>query len=264
MQQVISVGVLVSTYNWPQALERIFLSILKQTRLPDELLIADDGSGEETRYLVDRYRNIFRFPVQHAWHEDKGFRKSVILNKAVKLARADYIIEIDGDIILHPKFIEDHLKQAQPGYFVQGSRAILSEDITKRLLHNQHARLHFLSAGIHNRFNAIRAPLFSFLIKTNALSPANTKACNLAFWRKDFLAVNGYNNLFRGWGLEDNEFAARLIHGGILKKRLKLAAICYHLHHECNSKAAFNKNKKRYVQTIHHRIVTCANGYLQV
>ncbi len=262
-RQSITVGLLISTYNWPEALERILESVLQQTHMPDELLIADDGSGEETRWLINRYRSLLNIPVKHAWHEDQGFRKSLILNKAVKLADADYIIEIDGDIVLHPRFIEDHLRHAEPGRFVQGSRAILSKQLTGEMLRDNQLRPHFLSQGVRNRFNAIRFPALSFLIKARRHSSSNTKACNLAFWRKDFMAINGYNNLFNGWGAEDYEFAARLIHAGIYKKRLKLAAVCFHLHHECSSRSQFEENQVLYLQTVNQRAVFCANGYAQ-
>ena len=257
-------AILISTYNWPQALEVILLSILQQTQLPDEVLIADDGSGVDTERLIDKYRRVFDIPIKHAWHEDRGFRKSLILNKAVKLSDVDYIIEIDGDIILHPRFVEDHIKHARRGNFVQGARTMISEEITELILGQQPQRLHFFSKGIRNRFNSIRLPALSFIVKTNSRSSNNIKGCNLAFWREDFIAINGYNNLFQGWGSEDNEFAARLINAGVMKQRLKLAAICYHLHHKCNSTSQYAINERRYTETIINKITFCLNGYAEV
>src|ERR1700712_1648813 len=124
---ITSVDILISTYNWPRALESILLSILGQSRLPDRILIADDGSGYETQMLIDKYRRYFNIPVEHIWQEDKGFRKTLILNKAMKYASSDYIIQIDGDIILHRNFIKDHINNARKKSFVQGCRTILDE-----------------------------------------------------------------------------------------------------------------------------------------
>ncbi|GAA0564724.1 glycosyltransferase family 2 protein [Chitinophaga japonensis] len=261
-----SVGMLISTYNWPQALEVIFQSILQQTQLPDEILIADDGSRADTTQLINRYRKIFKVPVKHAWHEDAGFRKGIILNKAVKLSTSDYIIEIDGDIVLHRRFIEDHIRVAERGYFVQGSRAMVGEAATQEILSGKGARhrVGFFTRGIRNRFNALRLPVLSWLIRANPYGSDNTKACNLAFWREDFIAINGYNNLFFGWGSEDCEFAARLINAGVLKKRLKLAAVCFHLHHEYNSKSQFAVNGQRYSDTKSSKMVFCPDGYAEV
>ncbi len=258
-----TVGILVSTYNWPQALELIFKSIIRQTRQPDEILIADDGSGAETTALIERYRNIFSVPLKHAWQEDAGFRKSKILNKAIKLAESDYIIEIDGDILLHPGFIEDHVRHARCGIFVQGARTMVSERKTREILSGDGAGIGFFSSGIRNRFNSLHLPPLSFLVRANSRSSQNIKGCNLAFWKDDFIAINGYDNFFHGWGSEDYEFAARLINNGILKRRLKLAAVCYHLHHSCNSREQQLVNERRYSETVVRRLTVCTNGYAQ-
>ncbi len=259
-----SVGVLIATYNWPQALEIIFLSILQQTHMPDEILIADDGSGMDTERLINKYRSILNIPIKHAWHEDLGFRKGIILNKAVKLSSSDYIIEIDGDIVLHRKFIEDHIDQAAKGHFVQGARAMIGEATTQQILATKTYSLGFFTKGMKSRFNALRLPALSFIVKANPYSSDNTKACNLAFWRKDYIAINGYNNLFFGWGSEDCEFAARLINAGVRKKRLKLAAVCFHLHHEYHSKAQIKVNEQRYSDTLNNKVVFCLDGYAEV
>jgi len=259
-----TVGILIATYNWPEALELVFRSILQQTQAPDEILIADDGSRMDTERLINKYRSILNIPIKHAWHEDLGFRKGIILNKAVTLSSSDYIIEIDGDIVLHPKFVEDHVQQAQEGHFVQGARAMIGKATTEGLLRTKSTNLSFFTKGLKSRFNALRLPALSFIVKSNPYSSDNTKACNLAFWRSDYIAINGYNNLFFGWGSEDCEFAARLINAGVTKKRLKLAAVCYHLHHEYNSKAQIKVNEQRYSDTLTNKVVFCVDGYAEV
>ncbi len=260
----ISVDILISTYNWPQALESIFLSILNQTRLPQSILIADDGSGYETQLVIDKYRRYFNIPVEHIWQEDKGFRKTLILNKAMKYATSDYIIQIDGDIILHKNFIKDHVQNAQRKTFVQGCRTILNEAKTREVIENNQYSFDFFSRGIRNRINAMRIPFLSSLIKTDPYCSKNIKACNLAFWREDFVGVNGYDNLFYGWGMEDYEFAARLINYGLKKRRLKLAAVCYHLNHAHNSKYHIRRNEEIYNATILSKRRFSTNGLAQV
>ncbi|RAJ06560.1 hypothetical protein LX64_01687 [Chitinophaga skermanii] len=258
------VGLLISTYNWPAALDLIFKSIRMQSYLPDEILIADDGSGVETQQLIRLHQQTSRIPIKHAWHEDEGFRKSLILNKAIKQAEADYIIEIDGDILLHRHFIADHIRHAQRGIFIQGARAMVNEARTKALLHGASKQPSFYSNGISNRFNAFRLPIFSSIFPSNPGSSNNIKGCNIAFWREDFIAINGYNNTFFGWGSEDNEFAARLINAGIAKKRLKFAAICFHLHHPLNAQDQSAVNRSRYQYTMINKVVSCENGYAEV
>ncbi len=260
----ISVDILISTYNWPKALENILLSILQQTHFPDNILIADDGSGYETQLVIDEYRRKFNMPIEHVWQEDKGFRKTLILNKAMKYATSDYIIQIDGDIILHKNFIEDHLKNAVKKTFVQGCRTILNENKTKEVVETRRQYFKFFMPGIRNRLNALRIPFLSNLIKSDPYCSRNIKACNLAFWREDYVAVNGYDNLFHGWGHEDDEFAARLINYGIKKRRLKMAAICYHLNHEINPKNYEAKNKAIYTETIVSKRSFSRDGLAQV
>lgn len=262
----ISVGLLISTYNWAKALENVLLSIQKQTRLPNEILIADDGSDYETEELINQFKRHFSMPVKHVWQKDKGFRKSKILNKAMKVADSDYIIQIDGDIILHEKFIEDHVNAAKEKTFVQGCRTILNDEVTSKVLGGHPACFNFLSSGIKNRINALRFPALSWLwlLKRNNNSAKNIKACNLAFWKKDYVAVNGYDNHFYGWGWEDDEFAARLINSGVKKRRLKLAAICYHLNHHHNSGYHVRINETIYNETILYKRRFSTNGLAQV
>ena len=260
----ISVAIVISTYNWPTALESIFQSILHQTFPPDEILVADDGSGFETHMLIEKYTHIFKMPLMHVWQEDKGFRKALVLNKAIKLAKSDYIIQIDGDILLHKKFIEDHLKNAAANQFVQGCRVLLDEELTFEAIRKGRKFFPFYSSGLKNRINATRLPFLSFLMKNDPFSSHNTKACNLAFWRLHYVAVNGYDNRFNGWGFEDDEFVARLINYGVKKKRLKLAALCYHLNHKQESKLHEVRNMSIYRDTINRKNFFSVNGLSQV
>ena len=259
-----TVALLISTYNWPKALDLVLSSVLKQTRMPDEIVIADDGSGEETKTLIEKYQVQFKVPLKHIWHEDKGFRKSLILNKAVKQIESAYIIEIDGDIIIHPKFVQDHLKASKRGFFVQGSRTMITEEKSKEILETKQIRLSFFSSGILNRFNAIRLPLLSkifFLLPSN---PFHIKGCNLAFWKTDFIKINGYYNDFEGWGAEDYEFGARLLHARTKRKTLKMSAIGYHIFHPHNTRDNRIPNDKIYRKTLAEKTDYASNGYHQV
>ena len=156
----LTASLLISTYNWPQALELCLLSALGQTVLPGEILIADDGSTEETKTLIQEIRKKTTVPIRHFWHEDTGFRKTIILNEAVRHSRFDYIIQTDGDILLHRRFIEEHLNNAKEGFYLRGSRTLIDEPTTKELIHTKSHHMSWLSKGIKNRFNAILAEVF--------------------------------------------------------------------------------------------------------
>jgi len=258
-----TVALLISTYNWPQALELVLLSVLAQTRMPDEIIIADDGSDERTKKLVTDYKTRFGVPLKHVWHEDDGFRKSLILNKAVKQIESEYIIQIDGDIIIHPKFVNDHLNTAENGHFVQGSRAMITEQKSEEIIKTKQINFSFLTEGLYSRFNAIRFPLLAGIFKLDPSNPFHIKGCNLAFWKKDFIAINGYYNGFEGWGAEDYEFGARLLHLGVKRKRLKMLALGFHIFHPINSRANTGPNDKIYRKTLTDKATYASDGYLQ-
>ncbi len=259
-----TIALLISTYNWPEALELVLKSILQQSRMPNEVVIADDGSTEATRKLIERYQRNFPVPIKHIWHEDLGFRKSIILNKAVKAVTAEYIVEIDGDILIHQNFVADHLKSAEKGYFVQGSRAMLNERKTNQLLTSKDVNLSFFSTGVKNRFNALRLPFMKKIFQLGFSDPFHIKGCNLAFWKTDYINVNGYYNSFNGWGGEDYEFGARLLHAGIKRRHLKWAALAFHIHHQENCRLNTDSNDVIYKRTRKERLSYASNGFAEV
>lgn len=257
-----TVSLIISTYNWHEALELVLLSVTQQSVLPDQVIIADDGSDYRTTNLIDKFTDCL--PIEHIWHEDEGFQKTLILNKALKACNTDYIIEIDGDIILHKHFVKDHLAAAEKGYFVQGSRAMIGEELSHETIQNKRLNFNFLTRGMTTRFNAIRFPLLSGLFKTNPLSSHNVKGCNLAFWREDYVRINGYFNGFTGWGWEDYEFAERLINSGVRKKRLKWAAVGFHIFHPLSSRANFKPNELIYRETVSNKMWRRSPGFREV
>ena len=228
---MIRASLLISTYNWPQALDLVLKSVSFQSQLPLEVVIADDGSSIETKTLIDSYRQKLPIPIKHIWHEDKGFRKTIIMNQAVGQISGDYIIQIDGDIILHPRFIEDHIHEAKSGFFIKGSRGRLTKSKSAQVLKTKNIFINPFSPGVKSTINAIRYKAFSRFFYGEILETRNVKGCNFAVWKKDFIAVNGYNNALTGWGHEDIELAARLVNAGVKHKQLKMIAVCYHIYH---------------------------------
>ena len=252
-------SLIISTYNWHQALELVLASVLKQTILPDEIIIADDGSTHETRNLIKKYSLRLKIPIKHIWQEDKGFRKSEILNKSFIKAKGDYIIQIDGDIIIHTKFIEDHLKNAKTNTFFYFFRSFLDHTLSQKSISKKTTTFYFYQKGLTNRWNSIYFPLISRLFKSSK-SLKKTRGCNFSCFKKDFLLTNGYNEDMTGWGKEDTELSARLINNNILKKHLKFCAISYHLHHKILGRKGLNKNIEILRKTIETESKKCKNG----
>ena len=173
--------------------------------MPSEIIIADDGSGIATRDVVRHFEAVSPVPVRHIWHEDRGFRVAAIRNKAIAASRCDYLIQIDGDLILQRNFIQDHIAFAKEGHYVAGSRGIITEALTRKVLSGEITSLSALSRGVRNSNNVVRIPLMAYLYRT--LGPSRfVKGCNMAFWRSDLIRVNGYDEEFRGWGGEDRNW----------------------------------------------------------
>ncbi len=258
-----SISLIISTYNWPEALELCLTSVLHQSILPDEIIIADDGSDDRTLRVIQSFQSHLSIPISHVWQEDEGFRKSMILNEAIQSAKADYIIQIDGDVVLDPYFIQDHWNVAEEGTFIRGTRAQITEERMEEVFESKDIDFNFLSRGVFNRFNAIRFPLLAFLMIKKENNSRSVRGSNLAFWKRDFIMVNGYNNELQGWGHEDEELAARFINNGVIKKKVKFKAIQYHLFHDKATRSSRIVHVYELKRVRDMKIRICRNGYHQ-
>jgi len=253
-------SLVIATYNWPEALELVLLSILNQSIFPSEILIADDGSSKKTKQLIECYSNKFKSGIKHIWQKDDGFQKTSILNKSIAKANGDYIIQIDGDIIIHTHFIKDHVQMAKKGFFIHGSRTFLNEIKTKTAIKNSIINFSVFSPGITNRFNSFHSILLSKILSNTNKNLKGTRGCNFSFWKQDFIKVNGYNEDMNGWGKEDTELSVRLMNSGLKKLKLKCLAVCYHLHHKISSKRGLNINNSILTLIIKEKREICING----
>lgn len=257
-----TVTLLVSTYNKPDYLRQTLLSVARQTVLPDEVVIADDGSTDETRQLIDEIRTLIPIPIQHVWHPDTGFRLSEIRNKAIAAAKGEYILQIDGDVVLERHFMADHLDVAEPGAFVCGSRLLLTPRYTQKILVDGMKVKSGFSSKFDHMLNNLRigwlrrymAPRFA------KGQPDRLRGCNMAFWKSDLIAVNGYNEDMASWGGEDIEIAWRLIYCGVQKKMLKFGGVMYHLYHPEASRDKVSMHNEIIDAVKRERSARCLNG----
>ena len=263
MSNLPSCSLVTPTYNWPNALELLLLSILNQTVLPNEVIIADDGSTEETKKLIEDFQKKFPIPLIHIWHEDVNNRKPKIMNNAIAIAKNDYIIEIDGDIIMNKYFIEDHLNFAQKGCYLFGSRVNIQENILPKLFSNKILKFNFFSKGIKKRSRTIRIPLLMNFAKSVDKRSKKLRGCNMSFWKEDFVKINGFNEDLVGWGIDDSEMIQRLHNIGILGKRLKFAGIAYHIYHKEQSKSHIEINNEIEKQTTERKLTFIEKGINQ-
>ncbi len=257
-------SLIVSTYNWPAALHLCLNSITAQTSLPDEVIVADDGSKEDTRLLVERFVKDFPIPLIHIWQPDEGFQLARIRNKAIAKATMKYIIQIDGDLILHKKFVEDHLLLSKRGTFVSGSRVIMDAYLSGKLLESAEHNVSIFKKGIRNMANGLHIPILTFFFKKYRQDNIyNLRGCNMAFWKDDLLAVNGYNESFNGWGREDSELAVRLLNFGLKKRAIKFGGIVFHLFHQEESRLLLDTNETLLTKTMEEKLTFCSKGINQ-
>ena len=253
-------ALIISTYKWPEALSLVLKSVVNQSVLPDEILIADDGSGEATKKVVDQFKDQIQVPVKHIWHEDLGFRKGKILNKAIASAEADYLIEVDGDCIMQRNFIEDHLAFAKKGMFLYGSRVNIQQSFLKELFQKQKIGFHLFSKGIKKRTRALRIPMLSHFFTSNTQLSKKIRGCNISFWKEDIIKVNGYNESIEGWGREDSELIVRVLNNGAEGRRLRYRGIVFHIWHQEKSRDKLEENNEIQKLSQENKMTWCKDG----
>jgi len=256
----LKISLVVSVYNQVRFLELWLAAIARQTIAPLEILIADDGSNSEIGTIIALFRSKLPFPVHHIWHEDRGFRKNMILNKALAAASGNYIVLTDIDCLPHPRFIEDHAALAEKNFWVQGRRCYLSEASSGSMTGGAPVpslRLS-LTGQLSGVMKGFRFPIA--LVKKN-FEHRGIIGCNMAIWRDDLLALNGWDEEYEGWGLgEDSDLGARLYHSGRARKLVYGRAIIYHLHHPTLSRGHMTASQARFNETLQTKKTRCARG----
>lgn len=233
-------SVIITTYNSEDWLNKVLIGYSVQSNMDFEIVIADDGSTTKTKTLIDTFSNVFNYPIVHVWHEDTGFRKSEILNKAILKSNSDYLLFTDGDCIPRNDFIDVHLKYKEEGYFLSGgyfklpmetSKNITSENIVSQecfktsWLKKNGMKLSFKVTKLTN--NSLFAQFMNWITPTKK----SWNGHNSSGFKKDIIAVNGFNQDMQYGGL-DRELGVRLFNLGIFAKQIRYSAICLHLDHK--------------------------------
>jgi glycosyltransferase involved in cell wall biosynthesis len=250
---MISVAVVVTTYNRPDALEAVLAGYLAQSDRDFEMIVADDGSTDETARVVEEAQKD-GFRIRHVWHEDRGFRAAAIRNRAIAKTVADYIVFSDGDCIPLPGFVAQHRRLAESGWFLSGNRILLSREFSRRVL-QENLPVHAWTSGrwlqaklagdVNRWMPLLTLPADLALRKWPATRWEGVMTCNLSVWRRDLLAVDGLDEAYSGWGLEDSDLAIRLLHAGVRHKSARFAAPVLHLWHGENDRGSLPENHLR-------------------
>ncbi|SEL38398.1 Glycosyltransferase involved in cell wall bisynthesis [Aquimarina amphilecti] len=234
------ITVIISTYNQPDWLGKVLFGYDCQSINNFQVIVADDGSAEDTKKLIQEFSKTVKYSLKHIWHEDQGFRKTVILNKAIVVADSDYLLFTDGDCIPREDFIETHLRMRKSGWFLSGGYFKLPKDISE-LISEKHIRNQecfdvdwLINKGLESSFklNKLTAEgrkerFLNFITPTKA----TWDGMNVSGWKKDVMLVNGFDERMQ-YGGEDREIGERLFNLGIKAKQVRYSAVCIHLHHE--------------------------------
>ena len=234
----ISISVVMATYNWPEALMVALSSFIAQDTRGFELLVADDGSDVPIADLIRVFQHRgLPFRLRHIWHPHEGPRPGTIGNRAIEQANGEYIIMIDGDCFVLPDFVSVHRLLAEQGCFISGKRSWLRKGITRRILASPEGwpsgRLYWFAQSLMNQCTR---PLEFIPLPCDRRKRESewrqVQTCNMGFWRSDWAEVNGFDERYVGMGLEDSDFAVRLIRKGIRRKLGNHASIVLHLNHD--------------------------------
>ena len=255
------VSLIISTFNSALKLRKVLEYIQSGSILPDEVIISDDGSNDETLELVMEWAR--KIPIKHVWHEDKGFRKCKILNKSLNSTNYEYVIFLDGDCIPHNSFVADHKNLAQRGFFIQGRRCFVPEKEVSKFINNKTSiRKLFLSGKLSGYFKSLRFP--KPIIKINR-SQRGLIGCNWSAWLEDLVKVNGFDQDYEGWGIgEDSDICSRLYNLGRERKFVYGRAIVYHLNHPELAKSHHLDSQKKLSNVIQSGKIRCDNGIKKV
>jgi glycosyltransferase involved in cell wall biosynthesis len=259
------ISVIVSTYNRADALDAVLRALSRQSDRHFEIVVADDGSGAATQQVVREWMAHATVPVKHVWHDDCGFRLAEIRNLGIRASAGRYVIFLDGDCIPRRDFVASHRRLAETGWFVTGNRILMSQELTARLLEkggdpssDPGNELHlepelwglakYLSLRRRGDLNRL-APLLSLplggLRKRRARRWKGANGSNMAFWRADIDAVDGFDAAFKGWGREDSDIFIRLIRAGVRRKDGRFATGVLHLWHREADRSGLDVNERQ-------------------
>jgi glycosyltransferase involved in cell wall biosynthesis len=234
------ISVILATYNSPEWLEKVIWGYAFQSLRPAEIVIADDGSTQETMLTIERLRQAFKLPIKHVWHEDDGFRKCEILNKAIVAATGDYLVFSDGDCIPRRDFLTVHARFAAPKRFLSGGLVRLPRELSHQIDINDimservWSPAWLLKSGLQldKKYMMIAAPRrIAAVMDRLTTTRATWNGHNASGWRDDLLRVNGFDERM-GYGGEDRELGERLVNSGIRPVQIRHRAICIHLDHD--------------------------------
>lgn len=264
-----NISFIVLTYNRAEALLAVLRALAPQCDARHEVLIADDGSRPDQVEMLRAQCPAFNCPVRHVWHPDIGFTAARARNLGASHATGDYLVFLDGDCIPGKSFVAQHARLAEVGCFVNGSRVLLSENFTEEVLRQKIdlpacPASFWLQARLRGDCNKLLHLLVWPWRRLGRVKKGfrwhGIRSCNFGVWKQDFVSVNGFDEIFEGWGHEDADFVLRLSHLGLQRKNGFLATEVFHLWHPESKRDQESVNKKRVIARLETDLIRAEKG----
>jgi glycosyltransferase involved in cell wall biosynthesis len=262
------ISIIVTTYDRTDALDAVLRSLSRQQDRRFEVIVADDGSGPETAALIEAWQPRLGAPLSHVWQEHRDFRAAEIRNRAIRASKGNYCVFLDGDCLARPDFVAVHRSLAEPGWFVTGNRALLTQGKTEAVLRD-HIEIEGFGlsnwigerkkGGLNRLAPVLQLPLGP-LRKLRPQAWEGARSCNLAVWRTDLDRVDGFDASFSGWGKEDSDLLVRLLHAGVRRKDGAYATGVLHLWHPAADRSQLNANEQKLADVIKSGRVRAEQG----
>lgn len=266
------ISFVVLTYNRTETLLPVLRSLAEQCGEGHEVIVADDGSNALEVDLLYKNCPAFQCPVRHVWHPDAGFTAAAARNLAAHHASGDYLVFLDGDCVPNKSFVKAQTRLAERGHFVNGSRVLLNARLTAKVISHEvdllrQSTAFWLKARVQGDSNKLLHMLYwpwsVFRVK-QGFKWIGIRSCNMAIWRDDFFAVNGFDETFEGWGHEDADLVLRLSHLGVLRKNGFWATEVYHLWHRESQRDRESVNRSKVLERIQTRLVVAEKGLREI
>lgn len=262
------ISLVIATYNRADAMNAVLRSLSRQSDRNFEIIVADDGSGQEIRDVIAAWKPRLGVPIKHVWHEDRGYRLPEIRNRAIRASAGDYLIFLDGDCIARPDFIAAHRGLAEPGYFVGGNRVLLSKSLTREILAEdlEPECWPFSTWAIlrvkreANRLLPLLGLPLGPLRKLKARRWQGVRGGNFAFYRADLERIDGFESTLVGWGPEDSDVVIRMIRSGVLRKDGRFATGVLHLWHKDADRSRLAANRAKLDELLSNDRVRALRG----
>jgi glycosyltransferase involved in cell wall biosynthesis len=264
MANLLDVSLIVTTYQRPANLLRALAAVACQEGVDGrfELIVADDGSTDETPLLVNRFAKTVPFPVRFVTHPHDGFHAARVRNEGAAAAAAPYLVFVDGDCIIPRKHVECHLRFRRSNHVWFGYPMIVDQPTSERFTNDviRRGNYHHLIPPTEKIRVRMRSWKANVLSRLHHPHKPRLRSTNIGMWRYDFERVNGFDENFRGWGYEDDDFGQRLRYAGCRIRCISHRTPCLHLWHPRDTSAARASQENLRYHGRPNRPIRCTNG----